>query len=112
MRRRFAVHSRPLMATEPPDPLFVVVACLAMSTAGERKHRLQVPRVSMTKERRTVPVIDPAACNGHVDLCERRLDEVTLATSHNAMSSTASGFLLPNHLTTMRALGRLQRSGR
>ncbi len=46
---------------------------------------------------------DPEACNGHAALCDRRLDEVTLATSHNAMSSTATGFLLPNHLTTMRA---------
>ncbi|MDJ0767159.1 MAG: hypothetical protein QNJ12_00140 [Ilumatobacter sp.] len=46
---------------------------------------------------------DPDGCNGHVELCDRRLDEVTLATSHNAMSSTATGFLLPNHLTTIRA---------
>ena len=30
-----------------------------------------------------------AACNGHVELCERRLDEVTLAATHNAMSSSA-----------------------
>ena len=46
---------------------------------------------------------DPAACNGHVELCDRRLDEVTMAASHNSMSSTATGFYLPNHLTTMRA---------
>ena len=48
-------------------------------------------------------LFDPRACNGHVELCDRRLDEVTLATSHNAMSSTATGFYLPNHLSTMRA---------
>ena len=30
-----------------------------------------------------------AACNGHAELCERRLDEVTLAATHNAMSSAA-----------------------
>jgi len=46
---------------------------------------------------------DPDACNGHVELCDRRLDQVTLATSHNSMSSTASDFYLPNHLTSMRA---------
>lgn len=46
---------------------------------------------------------DPAACNGHVELCDRRLDEVTMAASHNAMSSTATDFYLPNHLSTMRA---------
>ena len=46
---------------------------------------------------------DPNACNGHVELCDRRLDEVTMAASHNSMSSTATQFYLPNHLTTMRA---------
>lgn len=45
----------------------------------------------------------PEACNGHIELCDRRFDEVTLATSHNAMSSTASDFYLPNHLSSMRA---------
>ncbi len=48
-------------------------------------------------------LFDPDACNGHVELCERPLDEVTMAASHNAMSSTATGFYLPNHLSTIRA---------
>jgi uncharacterized membrane protein HdeD (DUF308 family) len=39
----------------------------------------------------TAPAVLPsAACNGHVELCERRLDEVTLAATHNAMSSAAA----------------------
>ncbi len=46
---------------------------------------------------------DPDACNGHRELCDRRLDEVAFATSHNSMSSTASAFYLPNHLASMRA---------
>ena len=36
------------------------------------------------------------ACNGHPALCDRRLDEVTLATTHNAMSSEAAGWIAPN----------------
>jgi hypothetical protein len=36
------------------------------------------------------------ACNGHPDLCARRFDEVTLATTHNAMSNEAEGWLGPN----------------
>ncbi|MGI9607289.1 MAG: hypothetical protein ACR2P0_14230 [Acidimicrobiales bacterium] len=40
-------------------------------------------------------------CNGHVQLCERRLDQVTFAASHNSMSSTENSFLLPNHLSTI-----------
>lgn len=47
---------------------------------------------------------DPEACNGHVELCDRRLDEVTMAAAHNSMSSTATGFYLPNHLAPMRAM--------
>jgi hypothetical protein len=34
-------------------------------------------------------IIRTAACNGHVELCSKRLDEVTLPASHNAMSSSA-----------------------
>ena len=37
------------------------------------------------------PVADPArnGCNGSTDLCDRRLDQVALAGSHNAMATTA-----------------------
>ena len=42
--------------------------------------------------------VDPNACNGHVELCERRLNEVTIAMSHNSMSSIADDFYLPNNL--------------
>ena len=34
-------------------------------------------------------VIRTAACNGHVELCSKRLNEVTLPASHNSMSSSA-----------------------
>jgi hypothetical protein len=37
-----------------------------------------------------------AACNGDARLCDRRLDEVVLATAHNAMSSAADGWFFPN----------------
>jgi hypothetical protein len=32
------------------------------------------------------------ACNGHVELCAKRLNEVTLPASHNAMSTTADDY--------------------
>lgn len=35
-------------------------------------------------------------CNGSVELCERRLDEIAIAATHNSMSSPQDGFLLPN----------------
>lgn len=36
------------------------------------------------------------ACNGHAELCDRHFDEVAYATTHNAMSSSESGFVGPN----------------
>jgi len=42
------------------------------------------------------PVPIPAECNGAVELCERRFDEVSYATTHNAMSSAEDGFVMPN----------------
>ncbi len=36
------------------------------------------------------------ACNGSTALCARRVDEVTFAAAHNAMSSAADGWLRPN----------------
>lgn len=38
----------------------------------------------------------PRRCNGHAELCERRLDEVVLPAAHNAMSNAESGFDWPN----------------
>lgn len=40
----------------------------------------------------TTNVTNPRACNGHRALCDRALDEVTFATSHNSAASTADGF--------------------
>ena len=37
-----------------------------------------------------------AGCNGHIELCVRRLDEVAFPTTHNAPTAAEDGFLLPN----------------
>jgi hypothetical protein len=42
----------------------------------------------------TVPI--PPECNGSVELCSRRFDEVSYPTTHNAMSDEADGFVYPN----------------
>jgi hypothetical protein len=36
------------------------------------------------------------ACNGHPALCDRPLDQVTFATTHNSAASTAAGFTMFN----------------
>ncbi|MEM7286803.1 MAG: hypothetical protein AAF480_10670 [Actinomycetota bacterium] len=42
-------------------------------------------------------------CNGHVELCPRRLDQVAMAATHNSMSAAESNFLLANHTRGIRA---------
>lgn len=44
-------------------------------------------------EREPVPDL---RCNGHVDLCTRTYDTVRTVTTHNAMSSSADGWIGPN----------------
>ncbi|MBC8452887.1 MAG: hypothetical protein H8D69_00275 [Chloroflexi bacterium] len=36
------------------------------------------------------------ACNGRIDLCDVRFDEVTFVATHNSMSNSADGWLFPN----------------
>jgi hypothetical protein len=38
----------------------------------------------------------PRRCNGSAAACERRLDEITVAGAHNAMSNAEEGWLFPN----------------
>lgn len=38
----------------------------------------------------------PDTCNGHVELCDRPFDTVTLAGTHNSMSNDDEGWQLPN----------------
>jgi hypothetical protein len=39
-----------------------------------------------------------SGCNGHVELCDRRFDEVAYAASHNSMSvASAPGWFIPEH---------------
>lgn len=38
----------------------------------------------------------PLVCNGHASLCDRPFDDVAYATTHNAMSSDADGWIPPN----------------
>jgi hypothetical protein len=102
------------------DLLWIVLGCLALAFAYSEKlagwlrkalqpvwpHRVWVVagvigilvvlpllgRVATAKERAANP-----PCNGHPELCDRRLDEVAYATSHNAMSITEYGWLWPMH---------------
>jgi hypothetical protein len=41
-------------------------------------------------------------CNGHVELCDRRVDEVTFGGTHNSMSSAEAGFAFAEQIRTIR----------
>jgi hypothetical protein len=40
-------------------------------------------------------------CNGHVELCARRYDQVAFAATHNSMRSMADGFTAPDQARSM-----------
>ena len=42
-------------------------------------------------------------CNGSTELCDRRLDQVALAATHNSMAAAADGFRFPNQVTGIAA---------
>jgi hypothetical protein len=42
------------------------------------------------------PVPVPPECNGSIELCARRFDEVSYPTTHNAMSNAEDGWQAPN----------------
>jgi hypothetical protein len=80
---RVAAHSCTSRREQAPAPLqeLTVIAFLGLAFA-------------------CAPVDEPPApiesCLGSAALCDKRLDEVTLAGAHNAMSSIDDGFLVPN----------------
>ena len=42
------------------------------------------------------PTSEPLACTGSIAACDRRLDQVVLAGTHNSMNATDDGFLYPD----------------
>ena len=75
----------------------------AMTTAGESTTTSgpgTATSASTTAAETTgTTAVEPLACNGHPELCDRPLDQVTLPATHNSFSATADGFapLVANH---------------
>ena len=69
----------------------VAVACLAvvLATNGSDQGEARASIVAGT------------GCNGHDELCDRRLDQVVLPSTHNSNTAAAAGFLNANHALTM-----------
>src|SRR5262249_3550133 len=65
-----------------------------------------LPRIIGGDEPRRAPVaraFRSNECNGHVELCGRRLDQVAFPATHNAMSAaSAGGWMVPSQDGSMR----------
>jgi hypothetical protein len=73
--------------------LTLVLAALATSVAIDRG------RGGPTGSAETQ---DLFVCNGHAELCDRRVDEVTFGGTHNSMSSANAGFAFAEQTGTVR----------
>jgi hypothetical protein len=87
-RRRHPALSVAWRAAKALTGLVVVLALVGGAVGAEARSRA-----------RSVAIDTPAgACNGSLDNCSRRLDEVIFAGSHNAMSASLEGeWLFPEH---------------
>ncbi len=83
-----------LPGTTAPRQRFVLAACAVGALAA--------PAALAYESRQTAHAGDQAfTCNGHAELCDRRVDEVTFAGAHNAMAAVDAGFLLPDQRRTI-----------
>jgi len=82
-RRRLPVLAAQSLASVVLVPVMLVASTLVV-TRATRPASAASPRP------------DQVGCNGSVELCDKRLDQVAFAGSHNAMSSTAAHFAEAN----------------
>ncbi|MDP2713144.1 MAG: hypothetical protein Q8O56_18180 [Solirubrobacteraceae bacterium] len=64
--------------------------------AGLAVGALSLPAIVVASTDGPSGTTEAVACNGAPELCDKRLDEVVVAATHNSMSSPQSGFLFPD----------------
>jgi hypothetical protein len=80
-------------------PRVAVIAGLVLLLAGAGAYWL-----ARDDEKPAAASTSIDACNGHAELCDRRLNEVCFATTHNSMSSAdIATWMFPNHEKGIRA---------
>ena len=86
----------------PSQPTIVPSAFPTSPTTSPTSFPTPTPSESYASGALTpAPTKTPRVCNGLASNCDRRADAIMYATSHNAMSSQADGFLVFNHLLSM-----------
>nr|MBK7070354.1 hypothetical protein [Deltaproteobacteria bacterium] len=93
-------------AAQPSVALDAVADVLTTDVADVLTADVPVKPPWRCERRRPAPVVTPTRCNGAASRCARRLDQVVFPTTHNAMSTRADRFTLPNQERSMsRQLG-------
>jgi hypothetical protein len=106
------------IATVLPAAALMAVLGGALLTSSFAARVVRIPSVSLPSLRRGIGTLGMATlallavrggspslleaagglpCNGHQALCERRLDDVVFAGTHNSMSAASEGWILPHH---------------
>lgn len=76
--------------------LFGLIAILFITSCTKKNSLIESPLVDRFENVETVDL--PAPCNGYPSLCDRKFNEVTFATSHNAFSYRGGfNILAANH---------------
>lgn len=97
---RMTLPARVLSGAPEPPTAAPRREALRIVLAGAFVAILLVGFVSMalSHHRADPPLVATDACNGHRELCDRRLDRIALAASHNSMSAASEpGWLFAGH---------------
>lgn len=78
------------------DTVAPFVFTLDATALAPGAHSLRVVADNGVEAISDTAAVTVTGCNGRHDLCARRFDEVRYATTHNAMSNSANGWLGPN----------------
>ncbi len=73
-----------------------VARCPAFDTDGDAQVTIDEVVGAVKRALVGCPSPDVNGCNGYVELCDRRYDQVAYATTHNSMSNADEGFQAPN----------------
>jgi hypothetical protein len=94
------------MTRAPAAPLWLVALCLLAACAAPTEDAppmdAAAAETSASADATATVAVATEPCNGHAALCDRRVDEVAFAGTHNSMASAEAGFIPPNHTFGLR----------
>jgi len=71
-------------------------SCPAFDSSGDQQVTVDEILAGVNSALAGCPLLDATGCNGGEVLCDRRYDQVSYPTAHNAMANSDDGFQAPN----------------